>query len=269
MTQSQELGNKHGNYPDLLSILREKGKLRLGNPQPGEHIILEYSFQGENLQPESYIETSSNFTYDLASEASANPLSESSVLISVSSDLTDDSSANSKSNDRNEERAEVFISYSHDSPEHKKRIYKLSEELRKKNGINCIIDLYVEDKPHEPWPRWMRMKVEQAKFVIVVCTKKYGERVNAGRGGVGWEGAIIEQELYDSQNSGKFICVIFDKNDYGYIPSFLRGHNIRKLDKNYENYEKEYEKLVRQLSEQPEFPMSRLGKTPNFKPIMV
>jgi len=42
----------------------------------------------------------------------------------------------------------VFISYSHDSEEHCQDILQLSDRLRK-DGINCLIDQYVNGAPAE------------------------------------------------------------------------------------------------------------------------
>ena len=46
----------------------------------------------------------------------------------------------------------VFISYSHDSEEHKKKVWDLSARLRN-DGIESIIDQY-EDSPIDGWPLW-------------------------------------------------------------------------------------------------------------------
>ena len=67
------------------------------------------------------------------------------------------------------EAPKVFISYSHDSPEHAGRVLELSDRLRQ-DGIDSHIDQY-EVSPPEGWPRWMVNKVEWADFVLVVCTE--------------------------------------------------------------------------------------------------
>ena len=68
----------------------------------------------------------------------------------------------------------VFISYSHDSPEHLDRVLVLSDRLRV-DGIDCHIDQY-EESPGEGWPRWMVNQIEDAEFVLVVCTENYEPR---------------------------------------------------------------------------------------------
>jgi len=62
----------------------------------------------------------------------------------------------------------VFISYSHDSDVHRKRVLALAERLRK-DGIEAQLDQYVAGTPTEGWPRWMRNQLEQADFILLVC----------------------------------------------------------------------------------------------------
>ncbi len=53
----------------------------------------------------------------------------------------------------------VFISYSHDSDEHKDRVLALSDRLRA-DGIDCSIDQY-ETSPPEGWARWCDRQIEE------------------------------------------------------------------------------------------------------------
>jgi SEFIR domain len=52
------------------------------------------------------------------------------------------------------EPPKVFISYSHDSFEHTRRVRALADRLRSE-GVESWIDQYVQD-PNEGWIRWMR-----------------------------------------------------------------------------------------------------------------
>ncbi len=63
----------------------------------------------------------------------------------------------------------VFISYTHDTPEHEDRVWELSERLRG-DGIDCRLDQQ-EESPAEGWPRWCRNRIKEARFVLVVCTE--------------------------------------------------------------------------------------------------
>lgn len=82
-------------------------------------------------------------------------------------------------------RKVVFISYSHDSPEHRERGLGLSERLRL-DGLKTVLDQYVNGSPEQTWPRWMLDEVEAADRVLVVCTETYYRRFRgheeAGKG---------------------------------------------------------------------------------------
>ena len=150
----------------------------------------------------------------------------------------------------------VFISYSHDSPEHVDRVLVSSDRFRAE-GVNCRIDQY-EQSPEEGWPLWCARQVKDSAFVLVACTETYLRRFNAeetpqiGRGGT-WEGHIITQELYETQGRNtKFIPIIFSKDDGRFIPVPLKGATRYELPDN-------YGQLYRRLTGQPLISMPALG----------
>lgn len=159
----------------------------------------------------------------------------------------------------------VFISYSHDSQEHKDRILTLANRLRAE-GVDCNIDQY-EESPAEGWPRWMMNQLEWADFVVVVCSEQYDRRfrgkeeLGIGRG-VTWEGAIISQELYDSHlKSTKFVPVVFSSGDGNFIPIMIRGFS------RYDLYTEEgYQAFYRRLTNQPLNPKPPLGEKVELAP---
>ena len=153
----------------------------------------------------------------------------------------------------------VFISYSHDSPEHTDRVLKLSDKLRSE-GIDCILDQY-ETSPKEGWPRWMDQNIRSADFVLMVCTETYFKRVmgeeEAGRGqGVKWEGNLIYQHIYvnDSENT-RFIPVLFDDCQFKHIPTPVQGATHYRVETS-----DGYEDLYRRLTNQPRTEKSELGR---------
>jgi SEFIR domain-containing protein len=164
----------------------------------------------------------------------------------------------------NAESIKVFISYSHDSPEHMNHVLKLSDRLRE-DGIDCIIDQY-EMSPREGWPRWTLRQIEEARFVLIVCTEIYHRRVRGteetGRGpGVKWEGAIITQELYDSEaDNDKFIPVLFRPEHSAHIPVYLRGATRYVLDGDYDD-------LYRRITNQPKRLKRALGARRSMPPL--
>jgi C-terminal of Roc, COR, domain/SEFIR domain len=157
----------------------------------------------------------------------------------------------------------IFISYSHDSQEHKDLVKKLADKLRSQ-GLDCIIDEHIPN-PKEGWPRWMLNQVEEAKFVLVVATETYHRRFRAkelpGKGkGVAWEGAIITQELYDNPgNNEKFIPIAFTPEDIAHIPEPIKGQSHFRLPDGYDD-------LYRLLTNQPKTPPKPLGKIREMPP---
>jgi hypothetical protein len=82
----------------------------------------------------------------------------------------------------------VFISYSHDSVNHKKWILELATRIRN-NGIDAIIDQW-ELQPGDDLPYFMKTHLSDSDKIIMVCTEKYVKKANAGTGGVGYEKMI-------------------------------------------------------------------------------
>jgi hypothetical protein len=122
----------------------------------------------------------------------------------------------------------AFISYSHDSDEHRDRVLSLSQRLRK-DGVSTRLDQYVTGSPSEGWPRWMLNQLDEVQFVLVVCTKTYylrfrGHELPGTGQGSDWEGKMITQEIYDSRSTTlRFIPVLFTPEDKQWIPEPLRG----------------------------------------------
>jgi hypothetical protein len=147
------------------------------------------------------------------------------------------------------ESPKVFISYTHDSPEHVDRVLKLADRLRDE-GVDCHLDQY-ETSPPEGWPRWMDRQIEWADYVLVVCTETYQKRFKGtgetGKGlGAKWEGAIITQELYDAEaNNTKFIPLLFSPEDLNNRPNLLRGATYYDISSE-EGYEELYRRLTKQ-----------------------
>jgi tetratricopeptide (TPR) repeat protein len=122
----------------------------------------------------------------------------------------------------------VFISYSHDSDEHAARVIALSERLRD-DGIETLLDQYVNGSPQQGWPRWMLDQLDAADSVLIVCTETYYRRFRGkeqpekGKG-VDWEGALITQDMYEARSETlKFVPVLFSAEDEKFIPEPLRS----------------------------------------------
>jgi hypothetical protein len=152
----------------------------------------------------------------------------------------------------------VFISYSHDSPEHQDQVLELADRLRA-DGVDAIIDQYVQSPP-EGWPAWCEAEIDKADFVLMVCTEIYLPRVRrneepgVGRG-VLWEGRLIYQYVYDAGPvSAKFVPVLLAHGSEANVPVPVKGGTIYKVEA-----AEGYDALLRLLMARPLTPMPPLG----------
>ena len=153
------------------------------------------------------------------------------------------------------ERPKLFISYSHDSEEHRERVLGLSERLRQ-DGIDTILDQYVQGSPPEGWPRWMLNGLDDASHVICVCSENYYRRFRGKEDpdkgkGVDWEGAVITQTLYDSKSqTNSILPVLYQPSDKAFIPEPLRSFNYYLLNSEH-NYLALYDQILGQAGVTP------------------
>jgi SEFIR domain len=149
----------------------------------------------------------------------------------------------------------VFISYSHDSLEHARRVMGFAERLRK-DGVDAQLDQYVAGTPARGWPRWMEDQLDSSEFILVICTETYCQRFlgreepDKGKG-ADWEGSLITLELYHTRSdTNKFVPVLFDRQDECFIPRQLSGHTHYLLSSE-DNYAKLYAFLTGQAGVVP------------------
>ena len=153
------------------------------------------------------------------------------------------------------QKVSVFISYSHDSDEHRSQVLALSERLRR-DGIETSLDQYVNGTPAEGWPRWMLNQLDAANFVLIVCTQTYYRRFRGqevpGKGkGADWEGALITQEIYDARSSTlKFVPVFLSSANEQAIPEPMRSATHYALTSD-DAYDRLYDFLLGQAGVQP------------------
>ncbi len=158
----------------------------------------------------------------------------------------------------------VFISYSHDSPEHRQRVRRLADRLIR-DGVDCEIDL---DEPNPPdgWWAWMDRKLAEADFVLVVCTEGYYQKATARRQGSGhgakFESVLLVQALYDSAMwNERFIPVLFEDLPSSRILVPLRPYTRYRVDG-----DAGYTDLLRYITRQPKRIKPPLGRVPELPP---
>src|ERR1044071_5812189 len=160
----------------------------------------------------------------------------------------------------------VFISYSHDSPEHEDRVLDLAERLVEKDGIDVSLDRFVNPPPAS-WPKWMSAEMKAADFILVVCSATYLAKVEGnvkpGEGkGIKWESLLSYQQIYDNDSdSSRFIPVLLEGGKYEDIPEPMRGGSHYRPED-----DAEYENLIRHITNQPETPKPKPGPLRKLPP---
>jgi len=162
-----------------------------------------------------------------------------------------------KNNQRRHPR--VFISYSHDSPEHADKVLGFANKLRSE-GIDAILDQY-EPWPEKGWAQWMLQQMSKADFVLVICTERYYkgvmDRLAPGeKRGIKYEWNLINTYFWEEGTINKrFLPVFLQKRDVRWIPDPFRGSVYFRTD-----MDEGYEELYRRLTNQPKAINPQLGK---------
>jgi hypothetical protein len=159
----------------------------------------------------------------------------------------------------------LFVSYSHESNEHRERVLGLAERLRA-DGFDTVIDRYVEGAPPQGWPRWMLNQIDWADYILLVCTATYYRRFrgheapDSGKG-VDFEGAVITNELYERKSDlSRFVPIVFDAASTCYTPEPIPRSSAHVLIS-----DEAYQKLTRQLAGASGVQSSPLGPPPSFQ----
>lgn len=153
----------------------------------------------------------------------------------------------------------VFLSYSHDSPEHKKWVLKLAMDLRAQ-GVDATLDQW-ELGPGQDVAAFMERSIAAADRVLLVCSERYVEKANSGSGGVGYERLIVSAEFVENIGTRKFIPII--KANFGprLVPNFM-GPRIYIDFNEQDRYSENLEELLREIHGVPLATKPPLGPNP-------
>ena len=141
----------------------------------------------------------------------------------------------------------VFISYSHDSTEHKSWVLDLATRLRS-SGVDAVIDQW-DLRPGDDLAHFMETQLTAAERVVMVCTDKYVQKANAGIGGVGYEKMIVTAALLARIDSNKVIPIIRQVAGAS-LPTFLRTKLYLDFSR-HDQFEFSFDELVRTLHNAP------------------
>jgi len=156
----------------------------------------------------------------------------------------------------------AFVSYSHDSQEHKKWVLDLATRLRN-NGVDAILDQW-DLKPGDDLPIFMEQGLITADRVLMVCTDKYVEKANSGAGGVGYEKMIVTADLLKRIDSNKVIPLVCQNSSHN-IPTFLRSKLFLDFSRP-DQFEFSFDELIRTLHGAPLYEKPAISNNP-FAPV--
>ena len=159
----------------------------------------------------------------------------------------------------------IFISYSWTTPKHEDWVINLAERLVS-DGVDVVIDKWNLKEGHDKFDFMESMvKSTDIKKVLIILDKKYSEKAEQRAGGVGTEAQIISPKIYEDVSQEKFIPIVVEKDDNGnaYAPTFLESRIYIDLSEQ-DNFEENYEKLLRNIYQRPAHSKPKLGKAPSY-----
>ncbi len=156
----------------------------------------------------------------------------------------------------------VFLSYSHDSLEHKKWVLDLAIRLRS-NGVESIIDQWSLG-PGDDLPHFMEQNLAIADRVLMICTENYVQKANTGAGGVGYEKMIITANLLKRIDSNKIIPLIRQSGTRA-VPTFLQTKLYLDFSRQ-DQMELAFDDLVRTIHGAPLYVAPPISNSP-FIPV--
>ena len=156
----------------------------------------------------------------------------------------------------------IFISYSWSSDA---LVLDLANRLVS-HGVDVVLDKWDLKEGNDKY-EFMERCVNDSSItkVLIICDKAYAQKANDRTGGVGDETVIISSEVYGNARQEKFIPIIAERDEEGkeYVPTYIKTRIYIDLS-DPEKYEVEYEKLLRNIYEKPQFVKPKLGKKPEW-----
>lgn len=156
----------------------------------------------------------------------------------------------------------VFISYSHDSADHKRWVLNFATTMRHR-GIDAVLDQW-DLKPGDDLPHFMETELAQCDYAIMICTERYVDKANSGEGGVGYEKMIMTAGLLIKIGSNKVIPVVRQQSEPT-LPTFLGSKMYVNFSRD-EDEEYSLDEILRTLLNAPLFEKPEIGSSP-FKPL--
>ncbi|WP_181771599.1 SEFIR domain-containing protein [Amycolatopsis pittospori] len=132
------------------------------------------------------------------------------------------------------EAPKVFVTYAHDSPEHKDRVRRFAEFLHGQIGLDVHLDQW-DDHDRRDWSSWALDHLDTANFVVVIASPDYKRRAEGkvahdeGRGSQ-FEAARIRDRMTDNlgREIKRILPVVFPQQSVEDIPNFLNPYSTTR-----------------------------------------
>ncbi len=171
----------------------------------------------------------------------------------------------------------MFVSYSWTDQAHIDWVIQLATDLRNL-GVETIIDRWHlrEGQDAHSFMESMVRSGEVTK-AILVCDRKYVDRANARKGGVGAESQIVTATIFADVGQTKFVAVVRESNEDGSpaLPNFLTSRIFVDF-RDDSLYSERLQQLVRWAFDKPLYHEPEVGPRPaflddqvNFDPIRI
>jgi hypothetical protein len=153
----------------------------------------------------------------------------------------------------------AFISYSHDSEQHKAWVLQLATDLRS-NGVDATLDQW-DLSPGQDMAAFMQSGITESDRVLMVCSAAYVSKADGGLGGVGYERLVITGELVANIDTKKFLPILRDNPSAQKTPAYLGPRRYIDFTRDVE-YQSRLEELLRELHTSPATSKPPLGPNP-------
>ncbi|WP_439380075.1 SEFIR domain-containing protein [Amycolatopsis lexingtonensis] len=132
------------------------------------------------------------------------------------------------------EAPRVFVTYSHDSPQHKELVHRFASFLRAGIGLDVHLDSWYDNKRRD-WSLWATENLEKADFILVIASPDYKRRADGtampheGRGSQ-FEAAILRDYLTRDlrRETERVLPVVLPGRSIDEIPVFLNAYSTTR-----------------------------------------
>jgi SEFIR domain/NPCBM/NEW2 domain len=130
----------------------------------------------------------------------------------------------------------VFISYAHDSPDHKDMVRRFATFLHGRIGLDVHLDQW-DDNRRRDWSLWAIDQLTAADFIIVIASPDYQRRADGmappevGRGSH-FETAIIRDQMTKNVSlaTERILPVVLPGRSLDDIPTFLNAYSTTRFE---------------------------------------